>query len=81
MTALHWACSLNLTHIVKLLFSYNELNPNVLDLKNQIPIEKAIFNGNVDVVALFMRRCFPFDYKFRDFLLAAIKTSNYSIFK
>lgn len=81
MTALHWACSLNLSRIVELLFDYDELNPNVLDLKNQTPLEKAILNGNENVVGLFMRRCFALDYKFRDFMLGAIKISNYPIFK
>lgn len=80
MTALHWACSMNLTHIVEILFGNKDLNPHILDLKNQIPLEKAILNSNYEIVEMFTRR-FTIDYKFRESLLAAIKTSNYPIFK
>lgn len=81
MTPLHWACSLNLTRIIELLFEYGELNHNILDLKNQNPLEKAIYNGNVNVLALFIQRCRNIEYKFREMMLTAIKFSNYQIFK
>ncbi|CAF0709625.1 unnamed protein product [Brachionus calyciflorus] len=79
MSALHWACSLNLVEIIKLLFKY-EVNENLLDLKNQTALDKAIQNGNSHIVYLFTKR-FSLQSKLRDYLLEAIKCSNYEIFK
>jgi ankyrin repeat protein len=79
MTALHWACSLGLTNIVKILFNY-DVNPHLLDVKNQTPLDKAINNSNREIVFLFTRR-FSLQHKYREYLLSAIKMSDYEVFK
>jgi ankyrin repeat protein len=79
MTALHWASSLNLLPIIEVLFKY-DANPNVLDLKNQTPIDKAIQNGNVKIVKLFAQH-FSLQYRFREYLMASIKNTNIEIFE
>ena len=77
MTALHWAVSLNLIDIVKLLLGRNA-NYNALDHKNQTAVERAIKNGHVEIVRLFADSV-SLKFKFRDYLLAAIKSSNCDI--
>ena len=79
MTALHWAASLNLVSVIEVLFKY-DANPNVLDLKNQTPIDKAIQNGNVEIVKLFAQN-FSLQYRFREYLIASIKNTNIEIFE
>ena len=79
MSALHWACSLNLVEIVKLLLKY-DVNENLVDLKNQTALDKAIQNGNSHIVYLFTER-FCLQPKLRDYLLESIKASNFEIFK
>lgn len=78
MTALHWASSLDLIDIVKVLFKYNA-NVNLLDLKNRAPLEKAIFNGHRDIVEIYARHNLLVS-KYREYLLAAIESSNTEIF-
>ena len=79
MTALHWAASLNLIDIVQVLFKY-DVNPNILDLKNNTAIDKAIQNGNVNILKLFSQK-FSFQYRFREYLMASIKITNIEIFE
>lgn len=79
MSALHWACSLNLIKIVKLLLNY-DVNDNIMDLRNQTALDKAIQNGNSHLVYLFTQR-FSMQARLREYLLHAIKVSNYEIFR
>lgn len=79
MSALHWACSLNLIEIVKLLFKY-DVNESLMDLRNQTALDKAIENGNSYIVYLFTRQ-FSLEPRLRECLLKAIETSNYEIFR
>lgn len=79
MTALHWAASLNLVDIVEILFKY-DANPNILDLKNKTPTEIAIQNSNTEIVNLFAQQ-FSLEFKFREYLMAAIQYANNDIFK
>lgn len=79
MSALHWACSLNLVELVKIILKY-DVNHNILDLKNQTALDKSIQNGNSHIVYLFTER-FSLEFKYHDSLLAAIKTSNFEIFR
>lgn len=79
MTALHWASSLNLIEIVKALFKYN-VNVNLTDLKKHTPLEKAILNNHIDIVQAFADS-YMINSKCREYLLAAIESSNTEIFK
>lgn len=81
MTALHWACSLNFEKLVKLFLKNENTKQNILDLNNQIPVEKAIYNGNFELVALLLNQLSTIEFKFRDMMLISIKLSNYEIFK
>jgi ankyrin repeat protein len=77
MSAMHWAVSLNLIDIVELLLA-NKADCNLLDHKNQTPVERAIKNGNVEVMKIFADNV-SLKFKFKDYLLAAIKASNCEI--
>ena len=77
MSALHWAVSLNLINIVKLLLD-NNVNYNLLDHKNQTAIHRAIKNSNEELVRLFADKV-SLEFKFREYLLTAIKFSNCEI--
>jgi len=79
MTAIHWAASLNLVEITEILMIYNP-DPTVLDLKNQTALDKAIEKGNTQIVKLFNEK-FSLNFKFREYLLTAIESSNNEIFK
>lgn len=79
MTALHWASSLNLIDLVGILIKY-DANPNLLDLKNQSPLEKAIANGYMEVINLFVNN-YSLEFKYRDYLLSAIQLANIDILK
>ena len=78
MTALHWASSLNLIEIIKILFKYNA-DVNLLDLKNRAPLEKAIFNGHLDILVIYAKYNL-LQSKYREYLLAAIESSNPDLF-
>jgi hypothetical protein len=78
MSAMHWAVSLNLNDTVELLLE-NKADYNLLDHKNQTPIERAIKNGNVEIMRIFANNNVSLKFKFRDYLLAAIKSSNCEI--
>ena len=80
MSALHWAASLNLAEIVELLLNQKDINVNILDLKNQTPLENAIMNNNIKIVKIFTEKV-SLQYKFRDYLMTAIQNSNTDIFK
>jgi ankyrin repeat protein len=79
MSALHWAVSLNFPDIVFSLLKHNA-NPHLKDANNESPLEMAIKNGQMNIVALFAENC-VLDYKYREYLLCAIKTSNNDIFR
>lgn len=79
MSAIHWASSLNLIQITSLLIRHNA-DPNLLDLKNQTALEKAIINGNKEIVQLFNEN-YILNFRFRENLLTAIESSNSDIFK
>lgn len=79
MSALHWAASLNLVEIAELLTQY-KADPTVLDLKNQTALEKAILNGHKQIVQLFNDK-YSLTFKYREYLLTAIESSNSDIFK
>ena len=79
MSALHWACSLNLVEIVKLLFKY-DVNESLMDLRNQTALDKAIQNGNSYIVYLFTKQ-FSLETRLREYLLKAIESSNFEIFR
>lgn len=75
MSALHWAVSLNLTDVVRLLLDQSNINCELLDHKNQTPVERAIMYGHVEMVRMFAERA-ELKAKFREYLLAAIMASN-----
>ena len=79
MTALHWATSLNFVDIARLLIKSNA-DPNLLDFKNQTPLEKAITNGHEEIVEIFTEHRL-LQTKCRQYFLAAIESSNTKIFK
>lgn len=79
MTALHWASSLNLIEIVKVLFKYNA-STNLTDLKKQTPLEKAIFNNHRDIVEIYAANM-KLQNKCREYFLSAIESSNTEIFE
>lgn len=79
MSALHWAASLNLIQISELLMKH-QADPTVLDLKNQTALEKAILNGNKQIAALFNEN-YTLNFRYREYLLTAIESSNSDIFK
>ncbi len=80
MSALHWAASLSLVEIVELLLNQEDINVNILDLKNQTPLENAIVNNNIRIVKIFTDKI-SLQYKFRDYLMSSIQNSNTDIFK
>ena len=79
MTAIHWSASLNLVDITEILIIHNP-DIGVLDLKNQTALDKAILNGNKKIVKLFSDR-FALNFRYREYLLTAIESSNNDIFK
>lgn len=79
MTALHWASSLNLIHIVNTLFKY-KANTSLTDLKKKTPLEKAISNNHIEIVQIYANNDM-IQSKCREYLLAAIESSNSDIFK
>jgi ankyrin repeat protein len=79
MSALHWAVCLNLHDLVRLLLEQKDINYDLLDHKNQTAIQRAIKNGNSDLMGIFIERRAFNKTKFRDYLLEAIKSSNLDI--
>ena len=78
MSALHWAVSLNLVEIVRLLLGHRA-NCGLLDHKGQTPIERAINCASLELVRLFAdSECGGAELKanFRHYLLAAIRNSD-----
>jgi ankyrin repeat protein len=77
MSALHWAVSLNLVSVVKLLLA-NNADYTLVDHKEQTCVDRAIKHGNVELMRVFAHNV-SLKHKFRDYLLAAVKSSNCEI--